>query len=804
MDQLPQTQQTPTLPQPMRRDHKLLGSYNKNSKPAKPFQSLLTDTKSERVQKKMTGEKSSNFQKQNEALLTQNPALRKLSHGLKSWGHQIRSLKGGIQNFPALAFLSGKAPAENSEEFVNILTKNEFISSGLSSDLKVLMHKKMKFKDLVEAFNLGATVPKSSGLVDSDDLITPTQFFKALGIDPGRVVAEISRLKDVLPREGISPYLVKGQQKHSNRSNKQKRTQSPSISDKNPLNTGKYIDPKPTKHMGKKSRKSHSSPKSQNIVSDPVDVFTNQAAKLNSLEKIKLNLNSEQFDIPDTNSSPKLSYVRDDNSAIANLKDQMAFIEARPQTRPAASIEKTKDKSTPKVLSSSSFAPTTQAIRLKPLAPEEQIGALNSNNISHKEKQTNQSANNPIFKTEKPLTLDSSGLLANSEEIIPPKGSTIPEKNTFSGNSLKLSDQKELNSASIPKIKASPEDKYLFVSEKSPSPNKTPISIAEKPGQLSMENNPFVQNSNSTTSKLTSENGLSGKTNLNVHSKPQVTDGNSLAMLQESKEGKEGKESQDNAIFYSKTDAELSANQAAASVQIKPRFNVTRGNKRKIKIEDKIKVKIKPESIPSYRKQGEINSHIVDNVQENMAKASANQNTPSEGEYLATNSPDSPVATEKADFSTSSNLERFELINKIIEQSMASQNLGGGEADLLIQDNIFGEISMKILVEGNDVTLKMLNPSDDVKNLIGQDINLLKESLSTQDLNLVDVDLDYPSSGSNLASNHESQLNEHGFNSENREENHSLLADLPEVKFNRNIFDPRSNSISNHHINVRV
>ena len=84
---------------------------------------------------------------------------------------------------------------------------------------------------------------------------------------------------------------------------------------------------------------------------------------------------------------------------------------------------------------------------------------------------------------------------------------------------------------------------------------------------------------------------------------------------------------------------------------------------------------------------------------------------------------------------------RQELVDKIQEQTNLLASKNGGRASISIQDKNLGDIFMAVQVEGRNVKLQLQSPSEQIRNLLGNDLVNLKDSLSTQDLNLVNVDV---------------------------------------------------------------
>ena len=90
--------------------------------------------------------------------------------------------------------------------------------------------------------------------------------------------------------------------------------------------------------------------------------------------------------------------------------------------------------------------------------------------------------------------------------------------------------------------------------------------------------------------------------------------------------------------------------------------------------------------------------------------------------------------------------------NQILEKSQVLVSKGGGKADITLNDSNLGDLALSIQVDGGDVKLKIITDSEKVRDVIGQDLANLKESLRDQDLNLTNVEMN---SGKDEQSRHE-------------------------------------------------
>lgn len=111
---------------------------------------------------------------------------------------------------PVLSFVTGQLENVNPHEIPALVTKNAFLNTALSTeDLTGFMQTPMALGDILKALGLDGQIANKAMAagIDLQEVISPRELLKGLGIDPSRVVAEISLLKQNLPIDGVSTYM---------------------------------------------------------------------------------------------------------------------------------------------------------------------------------------------------------------------------------------------------------------------------------------------------------------------------------------------------------------------------------------------------------------------------------------------------------------------------------------------------------------------------------------------------------------------------------------------------------------------
>ena len=143
---------------------------------------------------------------------TEPHKLSDLKRPMRAWGHKLKKESGDFNDYPALAFLSGQLTQDQSHLLPKIVSESPFIAEALNQNLQGFFENEKPLGDIANSLGIGASLEKiSSDLgINPDTSISPGKFFKLLGIDPSRVMAELSILKQNLPLGGLSRFMSAG------------------------------------------------------------------------------------------------------------------------------------------------------------------------------------------------------------------------------------------------------------------------------------------------------------------------------------------------------------------------------------------------------------------------------------------------------------------------------------------------------------------------------------------------------------------------------------------------------------------
>ncbi len=126
----------------------------------------------------------------------------------------LATVKQDVGKSPAVAMLTGKLDRLPATDIPALVTGNKFINDALSTDeIPEYLNKPAAVADLVKDLGLPPQVLQQVQAVglDAGQKVTPSAFLKAMGIDPQRVMAELTQLKANLPLEGLAPYINRAQ-----------------------------------------------------------------------------------------------------------------------------------------------------------------------------------------------------------------------------------------------------------------------------------------------------------------------------------------------------------------------------------------------------------------------------------------------------------------------------------------------------------------------------------------------------------------------------------------------------------------
>jgi flagellar hook-length control protein FliK len=105
-------------------------------------------------------------------------------------------------------------------------------------------------------------------------------------------------------------------------------------------------------------------------------------------------------------------------------------------------------------------------------------------------------------------------------------------------------------------------------------------------------------------------------------------------------------------------------------------------------------------------------------------------------------------AVQQGQQSEASSFERMlkldapnQITSKVIDRARMMVKEGGGQVILDLGTKELGKLELAMNVNNNKVELKILAASDQVRELLSQDIGTLRESLAIEDLNLSEVEV---------------------------------------------------------------
>ncbi|MFK7871850.1 MAG: hypothetical protein AB8C84_01585 [Oligoflexales bacterium] len=114
-------------------------------------------------------------------------------------------------NIPVLALLIDRLEQVTPESIPKVITENPFIQQSLSNPIETVLQKEMSIAEIAEMINLPPKV-LTKALQKGFSLekkTTPLKFFKAIGIDPQKVIKGLNRLRHKLTKDGIPHYVAR-------------------------------------------------------------------------------------------------------------------------------------------------------------------------------------------------------------------------------------------------------------------------------------------------------------------------------------------------------------------------------------------------------------------------------------------------------------------------------------------------------------------------------------------------------------------------------------------------------------------
>ena len=650
----------------------------------------------------------------------QRPTIRKPSRALRSWGRKLAKGEGGLERFPALSFLEGKANQEVAKQLPQMLTQeNSFLAQAIGGDLKVIMHSQFRLGDLVDMLGLSQAFMAEAEAIglDPNEVVSPKQFFQSLGIDPHKVIAEIDRLKAQLSKDGLGAYLnahTKTKNKHHGiHPNQSKKAEKP-------IETEKPKTLYPIKKLS-------------------------QSPELNDLWQAP----AEQHDVT------QKARVKGDNPFTNLEKTQLQSMQSKQTpTQTLGSLEHGQIKTQKHGIVQQQASAFRDHGDIKPGQNQTEIDKLQSLPI-----------HNSFLKPKKSVKQASPNLFENNDlshsllTKVKPETKVSELKNTKHGIDKKVA-------FDLPRSSVSKNLTELFKNE----------NIINKSLSQDLEINTFANPQNIHQQK--SHLGLQQQTeNLQQTNKNRVDFGVDLGNIvvankqQMPSNSFESVQRQLKSPFSNidHSEVQLSEEEISQSdAEQTTDFSLARPNpvnlaKQRVSAQTKL---AKPRVISDIFASRAESNNGLDSLKSEEPKTPKSKlsleapESPELDSLLKPGEQNSSALVQDAASELSPELSfeaRQEMLDKIAEQSLNLNRQGGGRANISISDKNFGDLSLAVQVDGNEVQLKMHSPSDQIRNLLGQDLGNLKETLSGQNLNLVQVDV------SNNEYGHESQNHNNNF-----------------------------------------
>lgn len=125
------------------------------------------------------------------------------------------STKQAIDNAPVVALLTGHLEKVQPTDIPDLVSGNAFVADAIGeANLADFMNKPAMIGDILEDLELPqdlTDIAEQMGL-DLKSVVTPSELLRAIGVDPGKVMAELTNLKTSLGAEGLAPYMRKAAQ----------------------------------------------------------------------------------------------------------------------------------------------------------------------------------------------------------------------------------------------------------------------------------------------------------------------------------------------------------------------------------------------------------------------------------------------------------------------------------------------------------------------------------------------------------------------------------------------------------------
>ena len=132
---------------------------------------------------------------------------KKIKDAVKTAANSSRE---SVESTPTVAFLSGHLEQLDQAKIPTLPSDSKFLGDALAQDdLVGFMNQPTTINEMIRDLGLPPSFTAEANKLglDFNEQITPASFLKAIGVDPQRVLAELTLLKGNILAEGMTPYL---------------------------------------------------------------------------------------------------------------------------------------------------------------------------------------------------------------------------------------------------------------------------------------------------------------------------------------------------------------------------------------------------------------------------------------------------------------------------------------------------------------------------------------------------------------------------------------------------------------------
>lgn len=118
--------------------------------------------------------------------------------------------KNAVESSPVVALLTGRLDRVNPEKIPELVSSNSFVSSAMSHEaIESFLDQPVPVQDFLQNLDVPSAILDEAEELGLDPyaIISPNEILRALGVDPQRVFAELKQLKDSMPLEGLQSYV---------------------------------------------------------------------------------------------------------------------------------------------------------------------------------------------------------------------------------------------------------------------------------------------------------------------------------------------------------------------------------------------------------------------------------------------------------------------------------------------------------------------------------------------------------------------------------------------------------------------